>query len=134
MTPETLFLTIKGAGLGLILLLTVPSARAIVVRSRLRRSANEYRAIRDIYSDQDGSATEESVDAFSDKIQRWSIAALAVVGFLVSLTTTVTLFLATDKSQHIVGHCLEFAVWVRGPSQRPSLVSLVSIEFFTSSC
>jgi hypothetical protein len=115
MTPETLFLAVKGTGLGLILLLTVPGARAIVARSRLRRSANEYHAIRDIYCDQDGSATEESVDAFSDKTQRWSIAALAVVGFLVSLTTTITLFLTTDPSQHIVGHCLEFAAWVRDP-------------------
>jgi uncharacterized protein YqhQ len=96
-------------GLFLIALLTTPAIYTIVSRLVSRRQASD--STRQLYQDEDGTATEESEKAFSDKIQRFSIAVLSVIGFLASLALAVLVTINTPRT-FFVEHWLQFAGWV----------------------
>lgn len=81
-SPEAASLGAASLGLALTAILTVPAAKAI-----LSRFVNKgYRRLPpELYEDEDGVATEESVAAFSDRWQKYLITLLSVAGFAVSL-------------------------------------------------
>lgn len=105
--------------LSLVALDSIPAIQSIAHRISLK--ARDYEAIqlaKDVYSDEDGEATEESLRAFSDKWQRAFIALFSVVGFLVTLALAVlaTLKLTIANSTPLIW--LQFGVWVcRKPDQ-----------------
>lgn len=99
--------------LSLVALDSIPAIRSIA--HRVARKSRDYEAIqlaKDVYRDEDGEATEESLRAFSDKWQRIAIALLSVAGFLVTLALAVlaTLKLAITNSTPLIW--LQFGVWV----------------------
>lgn len=97
----------------LICLLTIPAARSWIKRGRLRNRQSEYQSLHGVYCDRDGSATQESVNSYSDKVQRWFIALLSVSGLLVSLAAAVFQTMTFDTVEVIVGYWLQFSLWVR---------------------
>lgn len=105
--------------LSLVALDSIPAIQSIA--HRISRKARDYESIqlaKDVYSDEDGEATEESLRAFSDKWQRGFIALFSVAGFLVTLALAVlaTLKLTITNSTPLVW--LQFGGWVcRKPDQ-----------------
>ncbi|KAI1994791.1 hypothetical protein LOZ53_001750 [Ophidiomyces ophidiicola] len=65
----------------------IPALRSISARWHSRRTG--YRFLHSLYSDQDGTATEESSKAFSDVPQRCVIAIFTLSGLLSSLSLAV---------------------------------------------
>jgi hypothetical protein len=97
--------------LSLVALDSIPAIQSI---ARIARKSRDYEPIqlaKDVYCDEDGEATEESLQAFSDKWQRIAIALLSIVGFLATLALAVlaTLNLAIPNPTPI---WLQFALWV----------------------
>lgn len=109
--PQTASLLAGSCGLFLIALLTSPAVQATAARLVSKRPESTSDATRQLYQDEDGTATEESVKAFSDKVQRVSIAVLSAVGFLASLALAVFVTLQLPRSV-FVEHWLQFAGWV----------------------
>ncbi|KAJ6125159.1 ABC transporter integral membrane type 1 [Penicillium samsonianum] len=110
--------------LSLVALDSIPAIRSIA--HRVARKSRDYEAIqlaKDVYRDEDGEATEESLRAFSDKWQRIAIALLSVAGFLVTLALAVlaTLKLAITNSTPLIW--LQFGVWI--------LLAIQAVAFFT---
>lgn len=106
--------------LSLVALDSIPAIRSIA--HRIARKSRDYEPIqlaKDVYRDEDGEATEESLREFSDKWQRIAIALFSIAGFLVTLASAVlaTLKLAITNSTPLVW--LQFGVWVcRNPDNR----------------
>jgi hypothetical protein len=99
--------------LSLVALDSIPAIQSVV--NRIAGKARNYDPIqlaKDVYCDEDGEATEESLRAFSDKWQRIAIAIFSVAGFLVTLALAVlaTLKLSITNSTPLVW--LQFGVWV----------------------
>ncbi|KAL1965879.1 hypothetical protein VTN77DRAFT_5012 [Rasamsonia byssochlamydoides] len=110
-SPQTASLLTGSVGLFLIALLTTPAVSATASRLVSKRQESPSSdATRELYQDEDGTATEESVKAFSDKIQRFSIAVLSVVGFLTSLALAIIVTLKLPRNL-FVEHWLQFAGW-----------------------
>ncbi|KAJ5696619.1 hypothetical protein N7536_007031 [Penicillium majusculum] len=110
--------------LSLVALDSIPAIQSIA--HRISRKARDYESIqlaKDVYSDEDGEATEESLRAFSDKWQRGFIALFSVAGFLVTLALAVlaTLKLTITNSTPLIW--LQFGVW--------TLLAIQAIAFFT---
>ena len=81
-----------------------------------RTAKHKYEALVDRYEDEDGEATEQSVEDFSDRIQRFvlvlgSAAAVAVAAASAVLITTRSE--TAGAYQLIVQQWLQFASWVR---------------------
>lgn len=110
-SPQTASVLTGSCGLFLIALLTSPAVRATAARLVSKRPESASDATRQLYQDEDGTATEESVKAFSDKIQRLSIAVLSAIGFLASLAQAVLVTLQLPRGL-FVEHWLQFAGWV----------------------
>lgn len=101
--------------LSLVALDSIPAIQSIAYR--ISRKARDYESIelaKDVYRDEDGEATEESLRAFSDKWQRIAITLFSIAGFLVTLALAVlaTLKLTITNSTPLVW--LQFGVWVCG--------------------
>ncbi|OJJ44596.1 hypothetical protein ASPZODRAFT_168311 [Penicilliopsis zonata CBS 506.65] len=109
--PPTASLLTGVLGLVLVALPSVPSVKSLLVRcTRSKLLEDVSRLARDEYSDEDGEATEESLRAFSDRWQRYSIALLTVVGLLLSIALAV---LHTVFSRHLlVQFWLLAAIWI----------------------
>lgn len=118
MWPEDALLAINGVGIALTCLSSIPATRTFAKRCRKRQ--NDYQSLHGVYCDQDGSATDESVNAYSDKVQRWLIAVMSVVGLFVSLAAAIIWTLDNGNNlKSIVGLWLQFILWVRShPFQR----------------
>lgn len=111
-SPQTVSLVAGSLGLFLGLLLTTPALRSIAARFILgRRQRTGYQHAQELYEDQDGVATQESVKAFSDKRQRIAIAGLSAVGFVVSLALATITTNSPWRTQ-LVEHWLQVGVWV----------------------
>jgi hypothetical protein len=67
---------------------------------------------KDVYRDEDGEATEESLRAFKDKWQRAAIAIFTTAGALVTLSLAVLSTLKANENQTPL-IWLQFGVWVR---------------------
>lgn len=64
----------------------------------------------EVYSDEDGTATEESQQAASNKIQRFFVFFFSVIGFGASLSLTI---LKTKSSvEFALAPWLRFVIWV----------------------
>ncbi|KAF9247626.1 hypothetical protein DTO027I6_732 [Penicillium roqueforti] len=109
--------------LSLVALDSIPAIRSIA--HRIARKSRDYEPIqlaKDVYRDEDGEATEESLREFSDKWQRIAIALFSIAGFLVTLASAVlaTLKLAITNSTPLVW--LQFGVWI--------LLAIQAVAFF----
>ncbi|KAL1961056.1 hypothetical protein VTO42DRAFT_4944 [Malbranchea cinnamomea] len=113
---DTVLLVVNGIGLALVVLASIPAIRAIARRCQLLKSTTtriDYPSLRGIYRDEDGAATEESVRAFSDQVQRWSIAVLSLAGLSLSLAAAVIQTVADNHhSKSTIVVWLQFAFWV----------------------
>ena len=97
-------LGVEAGGLALVLLLTFPSVFAIASHFREPKSKPE------IYRDKDGSASEESMAAYSAKVPKILISAFTVAGFLTAITLAV---LGTpDQDFTSLQNWLNVAQWV----------------------
>ncbi|KXG53717.1 ABC transporter, integral membrane type 1 [Penicillium griseofulvum] len=110
--------------LSLVVLDSIPAIQSVV--NRIAGKARNYDPIqlaKDVYCDEDGEATEESLRAFSDKWQRIAIAIFSATGFLVTLALAVraTLKLSITNSTPLVW--LQFGVWI--------LLTIQAVAFFT---
>ncbi|CAI7663380.1 unnamed protein product [Penicillium glandicola] len=110
--------------LSLVALDSIPAIQSIV--HRIARKARDYeptQLAKEVYRDEDGEATEESLRAFSDKWQRIAIALFSIAGFLVTLALAVlaTLKLTIINSTPLIW--LQFAVWI--------LLAIQAVAFFT---
>lgn len=97
-------------GLVLVAIDTVPALWQISKRFSTNKK-DHLKQPPDLYEDEDGVATKETMAAFTDKYQRISIVLLSILGFLVSLVlailATVRLRLSLPIEQW-----LQFAIWV----------------------
>ncbi|EKV04310.1 hypothetical protein PDIG_16670 [Penicillium digitatum PHI26] len=110
--------------LSLVALDSIPAIQSIAYR--ISRKARDYESIelaKDVYRDEDGEATEESLRAFSDKWQRIAITLFSIAGFLVTLALAVlaTLKLTITNSTPLVW--LQFGVWI--------MLAIQAVAFFT---
>ncbi|KAF3483947.1 multidrug resistance-associated protein 13 [Arthroderma uncinatum] len=106
-------LAIGVAGTCLTALASLPAIAAIISRYRLKKKSDLYQSLSQLYHDQDGVATEESSEAFSDRFQRTLIALVSLIGVLTSLVIAV---LDTDghgghSHQPVLAQWLVFAIW-----------------------
>jgi hypothetical protein len=97
--------------LSLVALDSIPAIKSILRRTGKAR----YEPIdlaKDVYRDEDGEATEESLRAFSDKWQRAAIALFSTAGLLVTLGLAILTTLKANENQTPL-IWLQFGVWVR---------------------
>ncbi|KAJ5824161.1 ABC transporter integral membrane type 1 [Penicillium robsamsonii] len=110
--------------LSLVALDSIPAIQSIA--NRIAGKARDYEPIqlaKDVYRDEDGEATKESLRAFSDKWQRIAIALFSIAGFLVTLALAIlaTLKLFITNSTPLIW--LQFGVWI--------LLTIQAVAFFT---
>lgn len=105
----TTSVAISIACLVVVALLSFPSANQFL--ARLRAKKNQYHDLSELYTDEDGVATEESQAAYSDLIPRLLLIIISVVASLDALATAV---LTTTRPNHslIVEQWLQLATWV----------------------
>ena len=120
MTPYAVTSTATSIlALSLVALDSIPAIRSIV--TRIARKSRNYEPIllaKDEYRDEDGEATEESLQAFSDKWQRITIAIFSAAGFLITLALAVLTTLMGNVGDYILLEWLQFGVWVSDPETR----------------
>ncbi|KGO69898.1 ABC transporter, integral membrane type 1 [Penicillium expansum] len=109
--------------LSLVALDSIPAIRSIAHRISRARDYEPIQLAKEVYRDEDGEATDESLRAFSDKWQRIAIALFSVAGFSVTLALAVlaTLKLTITNSTLLVW--LQFGVW--------TLLAIQAVAFFT---
>ncbi|PYH42937.1 P-loop containing nucleoside triphosphate hydrolase protein [Aspergillus saccharolyticus JOP 1030-1] len=93
-------------------LTSIPAGGSIIARAKQRRSEQDESAIdKNLYQDEDGEATDESVRSFSDKWQRVAVILFSTTGLLATLglATLTTLQPATKNA---VFSWLQFVLWV----------------------
>lgn len=120
MAPYTVTSTaISILALSLVALDSIPAIRSIV--TRIARKSRNYEPIllaKDEYRDEDGEATEESLQAFSDKWQRITIAVFSASGFLITLALAFLTTLNGNVGDYVLLGWLQFSVWVSDPETR----------------
>jgi hypothetical protein len=99
-----------------IFIFTIPSIRSLAKGNwRLKKNPNHDQAL---YEDEDGAASKESVDQFSNKLQFIIIFAVVLIGLGLSIADTVFTTIRKQSSTassgpHLVGIFLLFPAWVR---------------------
>ena len=117
------------ACLGLVAALTIPAGRQFLNHIRAKRK--QYEELSDPYEDEDGVATEESQEAYSDYLPRLILILASVVGCADALVAAV---LTTSRS-HLplaLEQWLQFATWVRTP-ERPKSYYLTASSYWSCS-
>ncbi|EEH18071.1 hypothetical protein PABG_00634 [Paracoccidioides brasiliensis Pb03] len=89
-------LAVGASGLFLVVLCSISGLRAILSRFFILKRGG-YITLRDLYRDHDGSATETSVQNFSQKVYCVSITCFSVIGLLVSLGASISSTLGNDR-------------------------------------
>ena len=107
MTHDGSVLAVVGAGLALIVLLSLPSAASLAVRLYDKEKNTDS-----LYEDGDGKATLLSTRAFSAKLPKSIVILLASIGTALSLATS---FLSTSREDLSVENWLTLASWVCCP-------------------
>ncbi|KLJ05421.1 hypothetical protein EMPG_11095 [Blastomyces silverae] len=107
---QTASLLIGTSGLIVVALCTISGLLAILARLSLRSRVG-YIALREIYQDRDGAATEESTQRFSQKAHCVSIICLSIIGLLVSLAQAILSTISEDRLRTIE-LWLQFSIWV----------------------
>jgi hypothetical protein len=112
-TGSTSMLLVAAVGLGLVVVTTAPSVATSVRRlvSPAKASAGYSALNADLYEDEDGIATDESMRAFSDRLPRYAIAVLSPAGFAAALAAAI---LTTQQGPHAreIPDWLQVGVWV----------------------
>ncbi|PGH14692.1 hypothetical protein AJ79_02858 [Helicocarpus griseus UAMH5409] len=97
---ETASLFVGASGLLLVALCSIPGLDALSSRLLTRRRSG-YIALREIYKDEDGIATEDSTKRFSQKLYCVLTLCLSTLGFLASLALAVLSTLGKDPTRSI---------------------------------
>ncbi|KAJ5428287.1 P-loop containing nucleoside triphosphate hydrolase protein [Penicillium cf. griseofulvum] len=104
-------------------LICIPAIKSITGRvTRKAAREDELSLAKVAYRDDDGEATEESLQAFSDKWQRVLITLTSISGLLVTLALSVLTTL-NDSTNYTSFVWLQFGVWV--------FLSIQTVVFFT---
>lgn len=93
---------------------SIPAIKSIVDRIGRKSQLQEPAVAKSVYRDEDGEASEESLEAFSDKWQRVAIALFSASGFLVTLSLAILTTLQIKPSFTIL-NWLQLGTWVRRP-------------------
>jgi hypothetical protein len=101
-----------------IFLFTVPSIRSLAKGNWRVKNPNHDQAL---YEDEDGAASTESTDQFSNKLQFILMFAVALIGLGLSIADAVFTTIQTNSrtassGPHLVGIYLLFPAWVRSHS------------------
>ncbi|KAJ5757946.1 uncharacterized protein N7511_006640 [Penicillium nucicola] len=110
--------------LSLVALDSIPAIKSII--ARIARKSHNYEPIllaKEEYGDEDGEATTESLQAFSDKWQRIAIAVFSATGFLITLALAFLTTLMGNVGEYILLEWLQFGIW--------AFLAIQSIGFFT---
>ena len=110
MLPQpTVSLSISVARLVVVGILSIPASIQYV--KRIQRRKSQYSEVSDVYADKDGTATEESQEAFSDFVPRLILILTSAVAAVDALAAAV---IATIRPQLplAVDPWLQFASWV----------------------
>jgi hypothetical protein len=97
-----------------IFVFTIPSIRSLAKGNWRVKNPNHDQAL---YEDEDGAASTESTDQFSNKLQFIFIFAVALIGLGLSIVDAVFTTIQTNSqtassSPHLVGIYLLFPAWV----------------------
>jgi hypothetical protein len=106
MSENTVLLATSAAGLGLVGLLSLPAVANTVIQLRARESKSE------IYEDEDGKSTPESVKAYSAKLPKAFIIFFSVVGLGLSIAVAVVATLG-ETTGLFLENWLAVGTWVR---------------------
>lgn len=94
-----------------------PAIKSIADRIERKSGEQDEGALaQSVYHDEDGEASEESLQAFSDQWQRVAIALLSASGFSVTLALALLTTLEVNASSALVDW-LQLGIWVRRPNQ-----------------
>ncbi|PGH10325.1 hypothetical protein GX51_00082 [Blastomyces parvus] len=107
---QTASLLIGISGLIVVALCTISGLSAISARLSLPSRAGHI-ALRELYQDRDGVATDESTQRFSQKAHCVLTICLSIIGLLVSLAQAVLSTISEDRFRTIEPW-LRFSVWV----------------------
>jgi hypothetical protein len=105
---QTGSLLIGCAGLVLVAFSSIPAVCSITQRFTLRRQRASSQGL---YQDEDGCATAESAQAFSNKFQQGSIAVLSTLGSLLALVQAM-MITVNHPERLLIEHWLYFGIWV----------------------
>lgn len=114
---DTLHLAVAGAGVVIVVGLSVPSLIELSKRTKLFKS-NGYGTVSGFYEDQDGEATEESTQNYSDtwpRVLAWLSATLGLAASIVAgvLANETDSFVSAAASfQSILSSWSDLAAWV----------------------
>ncbi|KAJ5201896.1 uncharacterized protein N7498_006559 [Penicillium cinerascens] len=89
---------------------SLPALKSIADRISCRSQLDEPTLAKTVYRDEDGEASEESLQAFSDKWPRVAIALFSATGLFVTLTLAVCTTLKYSAGNAILDW-LQFGVW-----------------------
>ena len=114
---DNLHLAVAGAGVVIVAVLSAPSFVELSKESKLFKS-NGYGTVSGFYEDEDGEATEESTQSYSDtwpRVLAWlsatlGLAASVVAGILANETDSFVS--AAASFQSIVNSWSDLAAWV----------------------
>lgn len=106
--PDTMSLAANAAGLVVIVACSSSAVKSAVNHMRSKAS---YEAICEVYEDQDGQASSESMERFSDRPQRATSALLTLIGTMVTLSRAV-LTTSRPGTTFMLEQWLQFAAWV----------------------
>ncbi|KAK2766653.1 hypothetical protein FQN54_005965 [Arachnomyces sp. PD_36] len=150
LNPETISFIVTVAGVALVGTGSLPAFYDLITRLRLpswkkqnaSRSGNvgngavsngggEYRLLGDLYRDDDGQATEESSNGFSDRVHRILVSILSATGLLLSIALGVIVTLSSTSrlsssppySTLLLQQWLQLGIWVFLCLQSVALVS-----------
>ncbi|QSS52429.1 ATP-dependent bile acid permease [Histoplasma capsulatum var. duboisii H88] len=107
---QTTSLLIGTTGLIAVALCTISGLLALSARLSIRNRVGQI-ALQDVYQDQDGAATEESTQKFSQKFHCVSLICLSITGLLVSLAQSILSIISEDQSR-MIEPWLQFSIWV----------------------
>jgi hypothetical protein len=97
-------------GVVLVALVSVPAVETIVRRLLAAKPSNPQE--KELYEDEDGVATEESVHVFADKLPKLLIATLSVAGFVLSLVLAILNTVEFRRKSLFIENWLQVADWV----------------------
>ncbi|EDN10434.1 hypothetical protein HCAG_06237 [Histoplasma mississippiense (nom. inval.)] len=107
---QTASLLIGTTGLIAVALCTISGLLALSARLSIRNRVGQI-ALQDVYQDQDGAATKESTQKFSQKFHFVSLICLSITGLLVSLAQSILSIISEDQF-HMIEPWLQFSIWV----------------------
>ena len=105
----TTSLATASTALGLIALLSIPSIHQYV--RRIRSTKSQYVDLSDRYEDEDGVATQESEEAYSDFVPRLIVLLGAIIGCLDCLVSAI-LTTTREALPLLIEQWLQFVTWV----------------------